>query len=144
MQFAIHPDAGVAVLGQILEHFTVLALASPHHRREHHKAGLLWKLQHLLDHLLRGRGGYGEAADVAVGSSGAGVEQAEVVVDLRYRGYGRTGVVARRLLVYGDRRGEAVYVVHIRLVHLAEELPGVGREALDVAALAFGVDGVEC
>src|SRR6185437_15033738 len=29
------------------------------------------------------------------------------------------------------------------LVHLAQELPGVGREGLDVAPLALGVDGVE-
>jgi hypothetical protein len=29
------------------------------------------------------------------------------------------------------------------LVHLAEELPGVRRERLDVAALALGEDGVE-
>jgi hypothetical protein len=29
------------------------------------------------------------------------------------------------------------------LLHLAEELPGIGGEALDVAALAFGIDGVE-
>src|SRR6202035_2208121 len=31
----------------------------------------------------------------------------------------------------------------VGLVHLAEELAGVGREGLDVAALALGVDGVE-
>jgi hypothetical protein len=28
-------------------------------------------------------------------------------------------------------------------VHLIEELPGVGRQRLDVTALPFGVDGVE-
>jgi hypothetical protein len=33
--------------------------------------------------------------------------------------------------------------VHLRLVHALEELAGVGGEGLDVAALAFGVDGVE-
>ena len=30
-----------------------------------------------------------------------------------------------------------------RLVHAVEELPRVGREALDVAPLAFGVEDVE-
>jgi hypothetical protein len=34
-------------------------------------------------------------------------------------------------------------VVDVGLVHLAEELAGVGGEALDVAALALGVDRVE-
>ena len=34
-------------------------------------------------------------------------------------------------------------MVHVGLVHLPEELPRVGGEALDVAPLALGVDGVE-
>ena len=33
--------------------------------------------------------------------------------------------------------------VDVGLLHLLEELPGVGGERLDVAALALGVDGVE-
>ena len=33
--------------------------------------------------------------------------------------------------------------VDLRLVHAVEELPRVGRERLDVAALAFGVQRVE-
>ena len=33
--------------------------------------------------------------------------------------------------------------VEIRLGHLFQELAGVGREALDVAALALGIEGVE-
>ena len=39
--------------------------------------------------------------------------------------------------------GMPVDAVHLRLVHAIEELPRVGGERLDVAALAFGVDGVE-
>jgi hypothetical protein len=31
----------------------------------------------------------------------------------------------------------------VRLLHLAQELAGVGRQRLDVAALALGVEGVE-
>ncbi len=34
-------------------------------------------------------------------------------------------------------------MIHVGFVHLSEELPGVGGEAFDVAALALGVDGVE-
>jgi len=34
-------------------------------------------------------------------------------------------------------------VVDIRLVHLPEELAGIRRQALDIATLAFGIDGVE-
>ncbi len=45
-------------------------------------------------------------------------------------------------LLDGDGRRKAVDVVDLRLLHLADELPGVGAEAFDVAALAFGIDRV--
>jgi hypothetical protein len=38
---------------------------------------------------------------------------------------------------------ETLDAVDIRLLHELEELARIGREALDVAALALGVDGVE-
>jgi hypothetical protein len=46
-------------------------------------------------------------------------------------------------LVDGDGRRHAVHPVHRRFVHAVQELARVGAEGLDVAALAFGVQGVE-
>ncbi len=46
-------------------------------------------------------------------------------------------------LLDGDGGGEAVDGVDVGALHLVEELAGVGGEGFDVAALAFGVDGVE-
>ena len=66
-----------------------------------------------------------------------------MVVDLGDRAHGGTRVTAGTLLIDGDGRGEAVYLVDVRLLHLAQELAGVCRQALDVAALALGVDRVE-
>ena len=77
------------------------------------------------------------------GHADAGEEQAEVVVDLG-DGADRGARVARgRLLVDRDGRRQALDEVDVGLVHLAEELAGVGRQRLDVAALALGVDRVE-
>ena len=72
-----------------------------------------------------------------------GVEQAQVVVDLGDRADGRARVAARRLLVDGDRGRQALDEIDVGLVHLAQELPRVAAQALDVATLAFRVDRVE-
>ena len=70
-------------------------------------------------------------------------QQPQVVVDLGDRADRRARVARRALLVDRDRRGEPVDLVDVGLLHLPEELPGVGAQALDVAPLALGVDGVE-
>ena len=75
--------------------------------------------------------------------AGPRVEQAQVVVDLGDRADGRARVVAGGLLLDGDGGREPLDRVDVGLLHQLEELPGVGRQRLDVAALAFGVDGVE-
>src|SRR5204862_8037431 len=70
-------------------------------------------------------------------------QEAQVVVDLGDGTDGRARVPRGRLLVDRDRRRETLDRVDVRLVHLAQELAGVGGQRLDVAALALGVDRVE-
>jgi hypothetical protein len=75
--------------------------------------------------------------------AGAGVEQSEIVVNLRDRPDGGPGVVPCGLLF--DRNGgrQTLDRIDVRLLHEPEELPGICGERLDVPALAFGVNRVE-
>ena len=66
-----------------------------------------------------------------------------IVVDLGHRADGRARILRGRLLLDGDRRRQAFDQIDIGLLHQLEELARIGREALDIAALAFGIDRVE-
>ncbi len=140
---AVDPDPGEPLLGHVVEEAAVLALATPDHRGEHLEPGAVGQLHHPVDDLLGGLAGHRAAAGRAVGLADAGVEEAEVVVDLGDGAHRRARVARGRLLVDGDGRGQPLDEVDVGLVHLPQELAGVGRERLDVAALALGVDGVE-
>ena len=70
-------------------------------------------------------------------------QQPHVVVNLGRRADGRARVADAVLLADRDRRRDAVDAIDVRLLHPLEELPGVGRQRLDVAPLPFGVDRVE-
>ena len=70
-------------------------------------------------------------------------KQAQVIVDLGDGADGRARVVRRRLLLDRDRRRQAFDQIDVGLFHQLQELPRVGRERLDVAALAFRVERVE-
>ena len=70
-------------------------------------------------------------------------EEAEKVVNL---GDGRDGgfsATARNALLNGHAWGQAFDRVHIRLLQLIDELAGVGRHAVEEAALALGEEDVE-
>ena len=103
----------------------------------------LRQLVHLVDHLLDRLALDLAPADRAVHAADAREEQPQVVVDLGDRADGRPRVSRCALLVDADGRRQAVDLVDVGLLHLAQELARVGRQRLDVAALTLGVDGVE-
>ena len=72
-----------------------------------------------------------------------GVEQAQVVVDLRDGADGGARGAAGGFLLDGDGGREAFDGIDVGALHLVEKLAGVGRKCFDVAALAFRIDGVE-
>ena len=138
-------DAGAAetLLLQLAEQLDVLTLAAPDDGREHLEAAALLQHEDAVDDLLRGLTLDRCTAGGTVGATRAGIEQAEVVVDLGDRADGRAGILRRGLLVDADGRAQALDEVDVGLVHLPQELAGVGRERLHVASLALGEDRVE-
>ena len=72
-----------------------------------------------------------------------GVQQAQVVVDLRDGSHCGSRVAVGRLLIDGHRRAQAFDEIDIRLVELAQELPCVRRQGFHVPALTLGENGVE-
>ena len=97
----------------------------------------------LVDDLLGRLRGDRPAAVEAVRLADPRPQQAQVVVDLGDRADRRPRVARGGLLVDRDRRRQPLDRVDVRLVHLTEELPRVGGQRLDVAALPLGVDRVE-
>ncbi len=143
VQLAVDDRAAEALGLQLAEQLAVLTLAATDHGCEHLEPLTFVAGHDAVDDLLRGLSGDRLAALGAVRAAGAGVEQAEVVVDLGDRADSRSRVAARRLLVDRDRRRQPLDEVDVGLVHLAQELAGVCRQRLDVAALALGEDRVE-
>ena len=140
---AVDDGARVAVGFEFVEQVLVLALAAAHDWREHLEAGAVVHGAHPVDDLLGRLGLDAGPALGAVGDPGARVQQAQVVVDLGDGADRGTGVAGRGLLVDGHRRGQPLDEVDVGLVHLPQELTGVGGQGLHVAPLSLGEDRVE-
>ncbi|MDT4798782.1 hypothetical protein FQZ97_314200 [compost metagenome] len=143
VQFAVHAGAHEALGAQFLEHGQVFALALAHHWGQQHQFAAFGQGQYLVDHLADGLGFQRHIVVRAARRADAGIEQAQVVVDLGDGADRGAGVVGGGLLLDGNRRRQAFDGIHIGLFHHRQELPGVGRQRLHIAALAFGVEGVE-
>ncbi len=143
LQLPVHANADEPGLLRAGQHLLVLALAVAHERRHDHQPGVSREVVELVDDLLHRLPRDLAPADGAVHAADASEEEAEVVVDLGDRADRGSRVPRRALLIDADRRGEAVDLVDVRLLHLAQELPRVGRERLDVPALSLRVDRVE-
>ena len=126
-----------------LKHLFVASLATAHQRREHHQPCADGLRQQMIDDLLRALPLYRLAATRAMRMADATVEQAQVVVDFGHSRHDRARIPARCTLLDRDRGRKRFNVVDLRLLHLVEKLPRVGGEALDIAPLAFGVQGIE-
>jgi len=140
---AVDAHAREALAAQVVEELGVLALAPQHDWGEHVGATPLGMRQDLVGDLVGGLALDDAAALGAVRNTDSRVEQAQVVVDLGHGTHRGARVAARGLLVDGDRGRQAVDGVEVGLVHLPQEHAGVAGEALHVAPLALGVDGVK-
>ena len=143
VELAVDLDALEALAQQVGELLAVLALPPAHDRRQQVEPGALRHGQHPVDHLRDGLRLDRQAGRGRVGDADPRPEQAQVVVDLGDRGDRRARVLRGGLLLDRDRRRQAGDQVDVRLLHQLEELARIGRQALDVAPLALGVDRVE-
>jgi hypothetical protein len=139
----IDDDANESLLPYGFEQIAEFSLATAHERGKHFDACPLRPGQDALGNL-PGALSLDRAPTLrAMGRAGARVQQAQVVVDLRDRADGRPRIVPSRLLLDGNRRREPLNGVDIGLLHKAQELSRVCGKRFDVAALPFGVNGVE-
>ena len=137
-------DAGAeALLVELVEQVFEFAFAAAHDGRHDGDALTVAELKDALDDLFGGLAGDGPAAVGAMRRADRGIEQAQVVVDLGDGADGGAGAAAGGFLLDGDGGAEALDGVDVGPFDLVEKLAGVGGERFDVAALAFGIDGVE-
>ena len=142
-EFPIHDGTHKALLAGALEQILELALPLLHQRRPDFESGTFGPRKYHLRNLRRTLALYGTATARAVGRACTGIEQPQVVVHLGHGTNRRARIVSSRLLLNRDGGREPLDGVNVRLLHQAEELPGVGREGLDVPTLPLGIDGVE-
>ena len=143
VELAVDLDALEAALHPVGDLLAVFAFTAADHGRQDVEPGPFRQRQHPVDHLGDGLALDRQAGGGRIRDADAGPQQSRIVVDLGDGADRRARIPRGRLLLDRDRGRQAVDLVDVRLLHHLEELARIGRQALDVAALPFRIDGVE-
>ena len=141
---AIDTHIEEALAAHLLEELAVVSLAGLDERSQDEDGTALIVFQYEVDNLLLGILDHLLARSVGVGLAGTGKEQAQVVVHLGDGAHSGAGILIGGLLLYGDHGRESCDLVYIGTLHATEEVAGIGREGLYIAALTLGKEGIEC
>ena len=101
-----------------------LALANQRSQQEDGLSGIF--IENHIDDLFFGVFHHLFTAAVAVGCTGTGKEQTEIIVNLGSGTYGRTRVLVGGLLLDADDRTQTGNLIYIRALHIAQEVAGIG------------------
>ena len=140
---AIHAGPYESLPGQPLQHVPELPALVVHDRPQQHHLRAHRQSQDPVHDLGRGLGTHRLAGLRIMRLPQRGVQQPQVIVDLRRRRDRGPRIRPAGPLFDGDRGGQTFDVFHVRLLHLVEELPGVGRQRLHVLALPLREQGIE-
>ena len=143
IQIPVDPYTDIAGAPCMFKKLGMLPLPASHDRCKQLDPASLRKLHDSVRHLIDGLLFDLPAACGAVHRSAAGIEQTKIIINLRHRPDCRARIVVCGLLVDGDCRREALDAVHLRLLHLAEELACIAGERLHIPPLSFCIDGVK-
>ena len=127
----------------VLDELAILALASLDDRREEGDAAATVFSQDMLHDLLWRLLRNGDVVHGAAGNACARKQQTQVIVDLGQCPDGGARVLACRLLVDRDGGRQPFDEVDVWFLHEPDELAGICRQRLDVAALPLGVECVK-
>ena len=139
----VHAHPGKAPSFKFLEPVRLCSLLQFDQGRHDDDPCPLLEAQDFLQDLVRGSGLNGPSALRAIDLAQPCKEDAQKVIDLRHCAHCGAGVVGGRTLLKAYGRCEALDLANVRLVHLGQKLPCIGREAFHIAPLAFSIDNVK-
>ena len=127
----------------MIQNLRMFALPAPYHRGEKLNLRLLRQSHNVVHHLVHRLLLNLPSALRAMGNTDSRIEKSHVIINLCHRSHRRTRVTVRGLLIDGNGGGQPLDTLHIRLLHLTQELAGIGRQRLHITPLPFRVNRVK-
>ena len=140
---SLHSNTHKTLLKQHLQLRTQCMLLVPKQRGEKRHPRTLLVAEDIVHHIAHRVAFHLHAAHRRVGAAYAGIQQFQILVQLRLSAHRRARIVRVHLLLDGHCRRNILYQIHLRLGHTAKELACIARQAFYIAPLPLGIQRVE-
>ena len=140
----INHDANISALLGLLKDLLMTAFSAPHDRCQKLNPASFGEFHDTVDHLIDSLPLDHAAAVRAVRDTDPRVKKTQVIVNLRNCSDRGPRIPVRRFLVDGNGGRKTLNTLHIRLLHLTEELAGIRRQRLHIASLSFCINRIKC
>ena len=137
----LHTDV-TASLG-LLQKLGMGSLTSSHNRSQQLELRSLRKRHNTVYHLVYCLLLNLSSAFGTMGDSHSGIQKSEIVINLRHSPHCGTGITVGRFLINGNGRGQTLDALHIRLLHLSQELPCIRRKGFHITSLSLCINGIK-
>ena len=143
VKITVYPHTHIAAAGCTLQYLLMPALPPPDHRSQKLQSGPFRQFHNLIHHLIHGLLCNLPTAVRTVGGTDPGIEQPEIIVNLRHGSHCRAGIAVGGFLVYGNSRRKPLDFLHIGFLHLTQELPCIGGQGFHVTTLPFRINRIK-
>ena len=140
---AVDPNPQPPITPPLVQLFPVLPLAIADHRRQDQYPLAFVRCAQAVSDVTGAAPRDSALAERAVRRAETGPEEPQVIEELSDRADGAARIAVDGLLIDAQRRGEPGDRVHLGPLHLAEELPRIGRQRLHEPPLPLLVERVE-
>ena len=143
LDLPVDAHLGIATLAELFEQLAVMAFAAAHQRAEQQAFASLEPGLDQGDDLLVGVTDHLFAADRRIGTRGTGIKQPQEIIDFSDGSDRRARVGTGGLLLDSNDGTQALDAFHLGLLQDTHEVLGIGGQGVHVAALPFGIKGIE-
>ena len=143
VHISIYTHTDITAFFCTVKQLCMRSLPAPHDRRQKLDPCALRESHDLIYHLIHSLFSDLASAFWTVGDPYSRIEQTEIIINLRHSPHCGPWIVVCRLLIDRDRRGKSFDAFHIRLFHLPQELPRIGRQGFHISPLPLCVDRIK-
>ena len=144
IQCSVRPNTDISFLSKLFQKLLMCSLFLGNYRSEKHQLCSLRQSQKRINNLINRLLSNRLSAVRTISPACMGIKHTEVVMNFRHCSHRGAGIMTGGFLIDRYGRRQTGNLIHLRLIHLSQKLPGIGRQRFHIFPLPLCIDRIKC